>query len=51
SAHATVLIGYLSVGKLNCFMPEECSLAGYQLFHHCMGLLLHPLIAASNDGM
>ncbi|KAG2096657.1 hypothetical protein BD769DRAFT_1631432 [Suillus cothurnatus] len=37
--------------SLSQFRGDKSVWPVYMLFHHCMGLLLHPLIAAGNDGV
>ena len=47
--HASILVGYLPVSKLEIF--ENNSVAGYRLFHYCMRWLVQSLVAAGREGV
>ncbi|OBZ73416.1 hypothetical protein A0H81_07111, partial [Grifola frondosa] len=51
SKHATILVGYIPVTKLEYFSSSRRSLEGYRLFHSCMQSILDPLIEAGCSGM
>jgi Plavaka transposase len=51
SRHATILIGYLPVTKLECFSKRNRQFEGYHLFHKCMRAIIAPLIQPGKDGV
>jgi hypothetical protein len=51
TARATVLIGYIPVTKLECFLKGKRQYQGYQVFHDCMRSLLKALQTAGKDGV
>jgi len=51
SSHASILIGYIPVTKLECYDERGRSEAMHRLFHYCMKLLLAPLNQAGREGV
>ena len=49
--HATILVGYLPVAKLDCFSEGIHSLQGYRLFQHCMVMIFSGLVQAGREGV
>ena len=51
STHATILVGYLPVAKLDCFSEGIRLLQGYRLFHHFMVMIFGVLVQAGREGV
>ena len=51
STHATILVGYLPVAKLDCLSEGIHLLQGYRLFHHCMAMIFGVLVQAGREGV
>ena len=50
SAQDMVLIGYIPVTKLDCFLESKWKTKGQRIFHDCMRSLLRPLVDAGKLG-
>ncbi|KAK0421534.1 hypothetical protein EV421DRAFT_2069709 [Armillaria borealis] len=51
SSHATILVGYLPVGKFDCYTEKARQVARYQTFHYAMELITRSLAEAGKAGV
>ncbi|KAG2047051.1 hypothetical protein BDR06DRAFT_898131 [Suillus hirtellus] len=51
SKHAAILIAYLLISKLECFIRDVHSVECYQLFHYCIAQVLEPLVSVGENGV
>ncbi|KAK7433725.1 hypothetical protein VKT23_020606 [Stygiomarasmius scandens] len=51
SSQAFILLGYIPMCKLECFLKDKHSEKGYQFFHDCMRKILEPLKKAGRKGI
>ncbi|KAH7907715.1 hypothetical protein BJ138DRAFT_1014064 [Hygrophoropsis aurantiaca] len=51
SSHSTVLIGYIPVGKYDCYTDKAKQFARYRVFHYCVRLVLESLAKAGREGI
>lgn len=51
SSHSTILLGYLPVGKFDCFSDRKRQVARYQTFHTCLSMILASLRQAGQQGV
>ena len=51
SSHATILLGYIPVGKFDNFSEKTRPIAQYRLFHHCMAMILTSLVNTGQSGV
>ncbi|KAF8548377.1 hypothetical protein OG21DRAFT_1423162, partial [Imleria badia] len=49
ACHASVLLGYIPVSKMDAF--KDNSVASYHLFHDCMKKIVEPLVVAGHEGV
>ncbi|KAJ7246428.1 hypothetical protein C8J57DRAFT_1081604 [Mycena rebaudengoi] len=51
SSHATVLVGYLPIGKFEGFSDKSRQAVRYRTFHYCMSVITKALVSAGTDGI
>ncbi|KAJ6560916.1 hypothetical protein B0H10DRAFT_1966807 [Mycena sp. CBHHK59/15] len=51
SSHATILVGYLPIGKFSGYSEKARQAVRYRTFHHCMSVITRSLVAAGTDGV